>query len=349
MLRDLDETIKSLLMGEKPLREMGVDVSFKIPSREWSNDLGNTTTINCYLFDIHERRVLREEGWQVQGRRTDAPTRRPPPLFFEMTYLITVWTNNVEDEHYLLWQVLETLMDHPILPEQYLQGELAGHEWPISTTIAQLEGVLKSPGEFWTALENQLKPSLSYTVTLGRHRRAVPTEPAFAPPVLSHGIRVQLPEVVADGELRLDALFTLPPGGKPGGVTVSVADHDLQTTTDRQGRFRLSGLPPGRYVLVAEIGGQEQRRPLVIRHRGAADVTPVREVVLDQDGAPAPGVTIRVEGSDQSAVSDAQGRFTLFLAPGRYTLLIEIGDEPQRREIVVRHSTTLHLAQSRPS
>src|SRR5262249_2899917 len=151
-------------------------------------------TINCYLFDIHERRLLREDGWRIEERGTPAPKRRPPPLFFEVAYLITAWTDKPDDEHVLLWQVLETLMDFPVLPDEYLQGDLLKHEWPIQTTVGQLEGVLKSPGEFWAALENHIKPSISYVVTLGRHRKAVPTEPAEAPPVLSTGIRLQPPD-----------------------------------------------------------------------------------------------------------------------------------------------------------
>src|SRR4051794_27389974 len=121
MIKDLDETIEYMLkeaggLGKQdhPHSVPNVSISFAIPDGEWSQKLSGTT-INCYLFDIHERRLLREDGWQLEGRGPAKPTRRPPPLFFEMSYLITAWTDHVEDEHFLLWRVLETLMDFPVL------------------------------------------------------------------------------------------------------------------------------------------------------------------------------------------------------------------------------------------
>jgi len=179
MLHDLDETIKQLLVRSGSFDPGEIDISFEIPNRSWSEKLGRPT-INCYLFYLHERRQLREEGWRLENRGTNQSARRPPPLFFDVSYLITAWTQHVEDEHFLLWSALEIFMDNPILPEAYLQGALVSHQWPVETSVAHAEGVLKSPGEFWTALENYLKPSLSYTVTLGRERNARPTE---APPV----------------------------------------------------------------------------------------------------------------------------------------------------------------------
>ena len=107
MLRDLDETIKNLLTKAGGFDPNQVDISFKIPNREWSEKEVQRPTLNCYLFDIHERRALREEGWRPENRKE---SRRQPPLFFELTYLITAWTRNIEDEHMLLWEVLETLV-----------------------------------------------------------------------------------------------------------------------------------------------------------------------------------------------------------------------------------------------
>lgn len=334
MLNDLDETIKALLkdVGELGGREFpDVNISFDIPRREWATDIGITPTINCYLFDIHERRQLREEGWRIEERGAREPKRLPPPLFFEMTYLITAWTKDVEAEHKLLWRVLETLMDFPVLPKQYLQGKLAEHKWPVSTTVGQLEGVLKSPGEFWTALENQLKPSLAYVVTLGRQRNPFPTEPAFAPPVLSTGIRVQLPEATAEEGFLITELFKLPLKGALQGIVVTVEGQDAQAVTDVEGRFQLRNLSPGRHVLVAEIHGKTYRRAVVIRApRG------YRDVVVDQDNQPLAGVEVQVEGTNARAVTDAQGRFTLDLTPGSYTLRVLMDGWTERRAIIVR-------------
>src|SRR5262245_47025172 len=121
MLNDLDETIKQILIraGGGAFEPGAVDISFDIPTREWSTGMLRPT-INCYLFDIHERRSLREEGWRVEGRGRDEARRQKPLLFYDISYLITAWTEHVEDEHYLLWRALATLSRFPILNDQHM-------------------------------------------------------------------------------------------------------------------------------------------------------------------------------------------------------------------------------------
>lgn len=342
MLNDLDETIKQLLLRAGGLDPAQVDISFETPNREWSEKLGTRPTLSCYLFDLHERRMLREEGWELEGRGTRASARRPPPLFFEVTYLITAWTRVVEDEHFLLWRALETLMDHPVLDEPDLQGALKEHPWPIVTSVAQQEGVLKSPGEFWTALENQLKPSLSYTVTLGRERQARPTN---APPVLSGGLRLRLPETLPGGAFRLAELFRLPAGQALAGILVEARPFDGATgragapqaraTSDADGFVRFE-LPPGRYQLEAELGGAPARRTVIVRGQAAGGARRYSDVVRDQAGSPLAGVLVEVEGLGLRTTSDGAGRFDLDLPPGRHTLRLHVDGWFERREVVVR-------------
>lgn len=344
MLNDLDDTIRELLIVAGGFDPTAVDVSFDIPTRDWSGKISRPT-LNCYLFDIHERRILREEGWQIEGRGTNRSARRSPPLFFEISYLITAWTVNhqVDDEHRMLWRALETLMDQPVLPKEYLKGSLREYEWPIHTAVAQLEGVLKSPGEFWTALENQLKPSINYTVTLGRDRAPRPTD---APPVLSTGIRLRLPESTAATGFVLNAVFHVPPGASSAGVTVEARrileggepaqQPDAVVTTDEDGRFRFD-LPPGRYRLDALIGGEVRRRTVNLRDDESRRTGPLlSDVVHDQEGRPVPGVLIEVEGLGMQTVTDAQGRFSFDLPPGRYILRLQFDGWEQRRQATVR-------------
>jgi hypothetical protein len=356
MLNDLDETIKNVLNKRGRLDTIGVEITFDIPTREWSSRISNPT-INCYLFDIHERRVLREEGWSLQNRGTTKSARVQPPLFFEISYLITAWTANhqVDDEHRLLWQVLETLMDLPVLSEDtsVLHGSLASYEWPIHTAVAQLEGVLKSPGEFWTALENQLKPSISYTVTLGRMRRPRPTN---APPVLSTGLRLRLPEATTADGFVLHEVFQLPPGANVAGVVVAARgipeDRDgmseaereelraampqASATSDADGRVRFA-LPPGRYTLEAELGGEKRRRTVIISaDTRAAATRGLRDVVRDQQNQGIPGVWVEVEGLGLQTVTDASGQFSFDLPPGNYTLLVHQDGWHERRQVTVR-------------
>jgi hypothetical protein len=313
MISELDETIRQILLKEGGFDVADVDVSFDLPNREWSGGISKPT-LNCYLFDIHERRQLREEGWEIEQYATTGAARRRPPLFFEMTYLLTAWTRAVEDEHRLIWHVLRTMLRFPILPTAHLQGMLSDYPWPVRTSIAQTEGVLKSPGEFWSALENHLKPSLSFVVTLALDQESVPA----GPPVLTTSLRMRgstqqngngaapqngngTPASSQNGNSAAGAQHDSKPVPPPT-VRVAIDEHDLQVTVDAQGRLHLEGTIRG-----------------------------------DQD-IPLPNTMITIDGHNHRVITDSAGRFQLGgLLPGRYSLTIKAGDRTIRQSLTVRN------------
>lgn len=261
MFSDLDETIKAILVTAGGLDPAQIDVSFEIPNREWSAGIARPT-INCYLFDIRENRELRQSGMQVERNGEGAPVRRRAPLRLDLTYLVTAWTRAVEDEHRLLWHALQTLMRFSTLPEAHLQGALRGHGLPLQTRLAQGDGVLKSPGEFWAALENQLKPSLSYTVTLAVDRDTV----VAGAPVLTAFTGVRQLDVAGagGGEVRLGGVARTPAGAPVAGAEVFVEGHGRPARTGDDGSFTLRVPGPGPYTLVVRAGGAEARRALSV-------------------------------------------------------------------------------------
>jgi hypothetical protein len=193
VLHELDETIRRLLVREGRLDAAEVDVSFDIPNRDWSKGISKPT-LNCYLFDIRENRDLRHTGASVERRGARDAARRRPPMFVSLTYLVTAWTRAVEDEHQLLYHALATLMRFGVIPAEHLQGALRDHALPVHAHVAQPDGVLRSPGEFWTALDNHLKPSLGYVVTLALDHDRLPA----GPPVLERDVRYhRTPEAAA--------------------------------------------------------------------------------------------------------------------------------------------------------
>src|SRR5262249_49224836 len=259
MIAELDETIRQLLIREGSLDPSDVDVTFEIPNREWSVGISKPT-LNCYLFDIRENRELRQSGMAVVGTGTRDMMRKREPMRVSVTYLITAWTRQVEDEHRLLFQALYTLMRFPNIPDELRVGPLQQQEHPLRTAIIQPDGVLKSPGEFWTALENHLKPSLSYVVNLALEPDKIPA----GPPVFVQGIRYHAPlagldEMVAFGGVVRDK------GGKPvSGVEVQVDGHRGPVFTDSNGRYRLRVPKAGGYTVRARLNGTEKKREVVI-------------------------------------------------------------------------------------
>lgn len=276
MIKDLDDTIEDLLVEDGGISRDVADIRFDIPNREWSSGISRPT-LNCYLFDIRENLDLRQQGRMLEAKNGREAVRRQPALWFSLTYLITAWTRAVEDEHHLLWQTLLTLARFNALPAERLKGSLGQHEAPIYAAVARPDSVLKSPGEFWTALENQLKPSLSYTLTLSVDRAAL----AAGPPVSSLLLRMW--HSAQPGER---AAAQPPPGQELqqrlwiGGVVrdqagapvpdalVRVEGQPHQAVTDGGGFYRLGALAPSRYTLVASYAGVVERREVLV---GLAD------------------------------------------------------------------------------
>ncbi len=259
MISELDETIRQLLIKEGGFDPAQVEVSFEIPDREWSAGISRPT-LNCYLFDIRENQDLRQHGVQTERHGTNGAFRQRPLQRFDLTYLVTAWTRAVEDEHRLLWHALQTLVRFTSLPAEHLQGTLREHETPVYARTALPDGVLKSPGEFWTALENQLKPSLSYVVTLALSREALPA----GPPVLTTRLRFAAPSSVDERWVWFGGTVRDDDGRPVGGATVVVEGRGLQTMSDGEGRFRLRVPGPGRYTLLAQAGAFAQRHDVDI-------------------------------------------------------------------------------------
>lgn len=272
MFSELDETIRAVLTKEGGFDPAEIDVSFEIPNREWSAGISRPT-LNCYLFDIRENRELLQTGMQDLPSRSDRPTmRRRPPLRLDLTYLITAWTRQVEDEHRLLWHAFSTLFRFSIIPESHLQGVLREQNLPIYASIAQADTVLKSPGDFWTALENQIKPSLSYVVTLAVERELL----MAGQPIGSRELRIlrsgRDDEARDRGVIRENAAVVATayqirgvvrtPGGDPApGVQVALLGSARDgSTTDSTGQFTLRNVPPGPLTIVATRDERELAR-----------------------------------------------------------------------------------------
>jgi hypothetical protein len=181
MIRDLDATIKSLLTTGAPAGSSlaGASVSFDLPDAQWRGGLSELT-VNCYLYDIHENVEMRtHEMLTVRSADGKSVARIAPPIRIDCAYCITAWspasTDAVLEEHDLLSQVLLVLLRNPTIPLSVLQGSLVDQIPPYPTVIASVDGIVKNHPQFWTALDQKLKPSLNYIVTLAMLLDALPT------------------------------------------------------------------------------------------------------------------------------------------------------------------------------
>jgi hypothetical protein len=157
----------------------GAQVSFDLPDEAWRTAM-TALTVNCYLYDVRENLDMRTYE-SIMSRSADGrqATRAAPPIRIDCSYCITAWsiasTDAVLDEHDLLSQVLVVLLRNQTIGSALLQGALIGQIPPYPTVIASQDGIVKHHPQFWTALDQKLKPSLNYVVTLALPLDAAPS------------------------------------------------------------------------------------------------------------------------------------------------------------------------------
>jgi hypothetical protein len=179
MIRDLDATLANLLTNQAPPGSelASSEITFDLPDSEWRQRL-NDLTVNCYLYDVRENMDLRTTELIVQ-RSADGlrAARIRPPVRIDCAYAITAWSvaNNdpVLEEHRVLSQVLRVLLIHKRIPQTDLVGSMVDQPVPYPIIVAAPDANRNMP-EFWRALDQELKPSLNYVVTLGMWLEAVP-------------------------------------------------------------------------------------------------------------------------------------------------------------------------------
>ena len=269
MLPDLDRSIKKLLHHEILRVQRGeVTIYFDQPTQQWRERLGNQPAINIFLYDVRENNILRQHQWEEQlkpeqhhnGRR-----QKRTPFRVDCTYILTTWANTPEDEHELLSECMMALFRHPVLPQQVqhgngmvdiLEGALSEPPFELTTRLASHDK-LTNPAELWSALDNQLRPSVTYTITLAFDpwkeedvRKEQPVRTVTADMVDGGGKdAIRIHEL--DGLVyRIGGVVLR--GGEPlPGVQVRVLGGGRTAVTNNKGLYFLGPLSAGSYTLQA--------------------------------------------------------------------------------------------------
>ncbi|MFD9652328.1 DUF4255 domain-containing protein [Streptomyces mirabilis] len=237
MIHEVDEVLKGLLRSGA-LAGSGIEVAFDAPSREWAARR-NAPAINAYLYDIREDVRRRERGaMAVRDERGIVLRRRQPPRWFRLSYLVTAWTKQPQDEHRLLSAVLATLLPHEILPPHALPDALAALGLSVPLSVANLHTESRSLAEIWSALGGELKPSLDLVVTA-----PFPSFPEYdaGPPVTEGaGVRVRGMDGTLDGSPerrhRARHLASTTAADTAAGTELPAGDHPV--AEDRNGEKR---------------------------------------------------------------------------------------------------------------
>ncbi len=272
MISDLDETLRQLLIAEIPIKNGEVEVSFDQPKREWSARLSKPT-INFFLYDVRENVTLRQHQWERLPDSNNIARLKRTPYRVDCYYMLTTWAAEPDDEHRLLTRCLMALFRFPVLPEDRLVGALRNPIFEIQARLANHDK-LTNPAEVWASLDNEMRPSVSYLITLALDPWKEISGPVVRTLTLRAGPTKTLPRrhKLIEDEARIEMTFiggtvrNKGDGNQPvAGIQVAVKGTGYMDTTDEEGHFTLGSLRPGEYTLVAwPPEGKPRERKIVV-------------------------------------------------------------------------------------
>lgn len=198
MLHDLDTTLQKLIYEYGRLNKNEVDVAFELPTSEWAARLSRPT-INCWCFDLHENVKLRNMDMRVTKGDGRAALQLAP-MRFNITYLVTAWAREIEDEHRLLWRALAALARTPVLDPTTCDGELRDQPYDIPILVGQLSDIGVNFTDLWGVIESEMRLGFTARITL-----ALDTQRGFDEPLVLEK-RIGVGQAERPRERRLTAL-----------------------------------------------------------------------------------------------------------------------------------------------
>ena len=268
MIADVDETLRELLVTYGHLDPTEIDISFEKPDRQWAAGVSKPT-INLYLYEIAENTDLKNPGaWVVRKGPSNTAIKSKPDVRIDLSYNVTVFASSIDDEHRLLSRVLVTLLKYSMLPAESLQGLLVGQE--VTASTAHPGNAQQSPSDYWGAVDNDLKVSLEYRITM---RLDVGEE-------IITGVALNSQFKIGQTEMAPEDFETLPIniGGRVHALDdasigvenalVTVLERGLDTKSGKDGQYSISRMLPGSYTFIITVEGYEESRiPIQIPSR----------------------------------------------------------------------------------
>ncbi len=262
MIHDLDETLKEILVKRGKLNSGDIDIAFDQPTGEWAAGLSRPT-INVYLYDIRENMELRNPSMRSVHRGNGKARVVFAPRRIDISYLITVWARNPEDEHQLLWRVLRTLSGITNIRPDEGAGMVRDQPLDMPVKVALPSDAVRNMPDLWGVMENQLKPSINLQVTVALDDK----EAIEAPLVLTAIYRISqadpprqkiIAEDISIYHIGGQVLVKDIPVG--AGAQVTLLDRGETVETDPDGRYVFAYMTPGEYDVEVSVEGRQPKR-----------------------------------------------------------------------------------------
>lgn len=261
MIRDLSTTLQAVLSDPSlavPFPELHQAlIAFDRPDDSFKP---TQTTIDLFLFDVRENMELRSNEPRIE-RLNGQAVIHPAPMRVACSYLVTAWpiggTDLVLQEQRLLAQILQVFSTYPTIPATFLKGKLVGQEPPLPM-MASHPQELKNPAEFWAAIGNKMRASITVTATISMDIVAPVTAPIAKTAMVRLGERTEPDAQALEAATRMEFYRIggkVTSAGSPAvGATVAVAGAGLAARTDGAGDYVLGAISAGAYTLNVQAG-----------------------------------------------------------------------------------------------
>lgn len=275
MIGDISRTLKAIL--DDPTLPDPLNSALKVFDRPDESFNPDQTTINLFLYDIHENVELRSNEPRFERQNAQVVVH-PPPLRITCSYLITAWPVSGEglpsdqvplEEQHLLSQILKVLSMYPTVPTRFLQGSLVGQELPVPM-VALHPDALKNLSEFWTALGIKIRPSITVTMTIALDVFAPePPVPIIITEELKLGERTSPDEemissATLEDSFRIGGTITDATDAAIPDAIVSIVGLGLIARTDGRGRYSLGMMKTGTYTLRVQSGTSTRNVTIIV-------------------------------------------------------------------------------------
>jgi hypothetical protein len=185
VIHEVDEGIRRLFAEGDVPGDQG-ELAFDAPTTEWTARR-NAPTVNVFLYDIREDLSRRKSGAvEVPGEDGVLLGWRGVARWFELSYLVTAWTNRPQDEHRLLSQALSCLVRSERIESRLLTGSLAELGLSIGLRVAAPVSEGRAATDVWSALGGELKPAINLTVISPLAGEWTPAGPPVTEGVVLH-------------------------------------------------------------------------------------------------------------------------------------------------------------------
>jgi hypothetical protein len=256
----VSESLRNLLLGEMQLTP-SVNVTILAP-----DESGGQRRINLFLYKVRENEFLRNQGWQVNPANTSQ--LMPAPLALNLYYLITPFANNDGSlgnatRHELLGDAMRVFHEFPVVPDEYLAGDLVSAREQIRIVQNGLD--MEELSQVWSTFSQPFRLSVLYEVSVVQLDQTPAQQRALPERVRQVGV----PDVRAP--FSPPVVTGLEPAAGPAGTVITFSgDHldgwtayvtllrqrivdDLAITGDSFQATIPPGLAPGFYQLRVDI------------------------------------------------------------------------------------------------